>query len=134
MTKYLEGQSINGIVCKGNQLGRTIGFPTANILVGNENPSDFGVYVATVDLPDRRRCQGVANLGVKPTIGSEQPLLEVHIFDFAEDIYGEEIHVRLHKRLRAEQRFPSLDALKKQLQHDRKAAAEAHRTWKLLHP
>lgn len=125
-SNYLEGHQFTGIVCHGNQLGRTIGFPTANLMIGQYPSVNFGVYVSRVELADGRTLAAVANLGVKPTVGSDAPLLEVHILDFAEDIYGTEIAVELGERLRPEERFNSLDALKDQLRHDRDQAAEMH--------
>lgn len=111
--------SFSGIVERGNQIGRTIDFPTANIKVADVEPEHFGVYVCTVKFADRKCASGVCNLGVKPTVGSLAPLLEVHIFDFNDDIYDQTISIFLHEKLRDEQRFDSLSCLREQLQSDK---------------
>ena len=114
----LEVLSFSGPVIAGNRIGRTIGFPTANLAVAEINPRLYGIYTTTVILESGKQYAGISNLGVKPTIGSDKPLLEVHIFDFQEDIYGAHIYATLHKKLRAEQRFDSVEELKKQLTLD----------------
>lgn len=111
-----------GEVITGNRIGRTIGFRTANVAAPQAERDRYGIYTTTVILEDGRSFGAVSNLGVKPTIGSEHPLLEVHIFDFEEDLYGTRIEATLHHRLREERRFPSLEALKAQLALDREAA------------
>ena len=107
---------INGEVVKGNGIGKTIGFPTANILIKNKwklLPSD-GVYAVKVNINDR--CfKGMMNIGQKPTVDGKGKSLEVHIFDFSNDIYGKAIKVKVIKRIRDEKKFKDLQGLKKQL-------------------
>lgn len=118
--------SFSGVVQRGNLLGRTIGFPTANIEVPHVDPQLFGVYVCNVTFNGGKNLPGVCNLGVRPTIGSTVPLLEVHIFDFSDDIYTESISVDLGQKLRAEQRFDTFELLKSQLHLDKAEARVIH--------
>jgi riboflavin kinase/FMN adenylyltransferase len=115
---------ISGVVVKGDQRGRTIGFPTANIGAVDQFkliPGD-GVYAGNVTLKSGAY-KGMLNIGVRPTVdGTNERTLEVHLFDFNEDIYGEPITVRLRHRLRDEARFADLNALKEQLLKDRSEA------------
>ena len=107
---------INGEVVKGNGIGKTIGFPTANILIKNKwklLPSD-GVYAVKVNINDRF-LKGMMNIGQKPTVDGKCKSLEVHIFDFSNDIYGKAIKVKVIKRIRDEKKFKDLQGLKKQL-------------------
>ena len=107
---------ISGEVVKGNGIGKTIGFPTANILIKNKwklLPSD-GVYAVKVNINDRF-FKGMMNIGQKPTIDGKGKSLEVHIFDFSNDIYGKAIKVKVIKRIRDEKKFKDLQGLKKQL-------------------
>jgi riboflavin kinase/FMN adenylyltransferase len=127
VTQYLgEPYQFNGEVVKGNQLGRTIGFPTANIQISDKNkiiPAN-GVYAVELDL-NGERLNGVMNIGTKPTVqDSLQIHLEVFIFDFSSDIYGENLHVYVRDFIRSEKRFSSLDELKLQLRKDEKTARE----------
>ena len=115
--------SITGIVQEGRRLGRTIGFATANIFLGDILAPRFGVYAVMVKHGDKTY-QAVANFGVKPTVGDHEPVLEAHLFDFDADIYGEELEVVFYDFLRAEQKFDGLDALKAQIAADAKAARE----------
>jgi FMN adenylyltransferase (EC 2.7.7.2)/riboflavin kinase (EC 2.7.1.26) len=119
--------SVTGRVVYGNQLGRTLGFPTANIGLGRYRAAVQGVYAVTVTggglLKPHR---GVANVGVKPTIsGGRKPLLEVHILDVEASLYGECLHVDFKHKLRAEMRFDSLEQLKSQIAQD----VESARSW-----
>lgn len=111
---------LSGIVIKGNQLGRTIGFPTANIEV-SENykliPKN-GVYIVSA-IVNNQTIFGMMNIGIKPTLGDNVPTIEVHLLDFSEDIYGQEIQVNVIERLRDEQKFESFEALKSQLEIDK---------------
>jgi riboflavin kinase/FMN adenylyltransferase len=111
---------LSGIVVKGNQLGRTIGFPTANIEV-SENykliPKN-GVYVVSA-IVNNQTIFGMMNIGIKPTLGDNVPTIEVHLLDFSEDIYCQEIQVNVIERLRDEQKFESFEALKSQLEIDK---------------
>lgn len=118
---------ITGAVETGNQVGRQIGFPTANI-----RPNDplkliplEGVYAVIVNIDGEIR-QGMLNIGFRPTIeNSRRQTIEVHIFDFNQEIYNSGIEIAIIKRLRNEKRFPSVDHLKQQLIIDKENAAEA---------
>jgi len=97
--------AIEGVVEKGQQLGRKLGFPTANVPLGEYVAPRFGVYATRTRLRDGRHLPGVANIGVNPTTGLVDPRLEVWIFDFDEDIYGEVIETELLAFLRPEETF-----------------------------
>jgi riboflavin kinase/FMN adenylyltransferase len=111
--------ALAGTVVRGQQLGRRLGFPTANVEVTGLVLPPLGVYAARVRLGGRQ-IAGVLNLGFRPTVsgGETQRHCEVHLLDFAEDLYGQELEVELVKRLRGEVRFPSLEALKGQIELD----------------
>ena len=115
--------SILGTVIKGAQLGRKLGFPTANLAAHNEQFPPNGVYAVDVHR-NSDTLRGVANIGVRPTIENStgERLLEVHILDFDGDLYGEDIEVDFLSFLRPEQRFPNLDALRAQIAADANAA------------
>jgi riboflavin kinase/FMN adenylyltransferase len=120
--------SADGTVAQGRQLGREIGFPTANLPMEDVEillPPN-GVYaVQARTTTNRQVLNGVANLGVRPTIDNEDSLLlEVHFFDFDGDLYGKEIRVEFISRIRGEQRFDGLDALKFQIAEDTERARE----------
>jgi riboflavin kinase/FMN adenylyltransferase len=102
----------------GDKVGRTLGYPTANIPLGNYLRPRYGIYAVTGRLPDGRVLRGAANLGVRPTFDPPKELLEPYFFDFAEDLYGQEIEVALHHFIRPEAKFDSLDALKVQMDAD----------------
>ena len=114
--------SVDGHVAHGDARGRTIGFPTANLKLDGLFTPAFGVYAARVTLEDGCRCNAVANLGKRPTVGGETPLLEVHLFDFAGDLYGKRISVEFISYIRPEQKFSGLEALKAQIAKDCDAA------------
>jgi riboflavin kinase/FMN adenylyltransferase len=115
--------AIRGVVAHGDKRGRTIGFPTANIALGRHLEPARGVYAVMVTLPDGRRVKGVANIGRRPTVNEgPESRLEAHLFDFDEDLYGQELSVALHAFLRGERRFAGLGELKAQIAVD---AAEA---------
>lgn len=111
--------TVLGTVIEGRQLGRTIGFPTANLTVHSEQLPPNGVWAVTVQLGERT-LKGVANLGVRPTVegGEVKKLLEVHLFDFQEDLYGKELTVCFDRFIREEQKFESIDELKQQIAAD----------------
>ena len=112
---------IEGTVIKGRQIGRTIGFRTANILYPIELIDiPFGVYSVLVNYASQTY-QGIANFGVRPTVNGQGALLEVHILDFEKDIYGEVLEVKFIKMLRTERKFDSLDSLKQQISRDIKS-------------
>ena len=115
--------SIAGRVAHGNKLGRTIGFPTANIMLNRLVVPIHGVYAVQVETKTRV-FQGIANVGNRPTINGTKPLLEVHIFDFNRSIYGEAIEVRFIKKLRNEVKFSNFEALKQQIEKDKQQAVE----------
>ena len=101
--------AIEGVVQKGRQLGRQLGFPTANVPLGEYVAPRFGVYATRTRLHDGRNLPGVANIGVNPTTGLVDPRLEVWLFDFDEDIYGEVIETQLIAFLRDEVAFVDAD-------------------------
>jgi riboflavin kinase/FMN adenylyltransferase len=117
--------AVTGIVEKGEQLGRRLGFPTANVATGNlQLPPDGAWAVRAMDAAGRQ-WDGVANLGVRPTVGGAHRLLEVHLFGFSGEIYGENLEVCFEKHLRPEMKFPSLEALRAQISTDAQAARES---------
>jgi riboflavin kinase/FMN adenylyltransferase len=113
---------IDGQVAHGQKLGRQLGFATANLRIKHNPLPMTGVFAVEVGGLGERPLPGVANLGIRPTVGGTRPLLEVHLFDFARDIYGAHISVRFVHKLRDEQRFPNFDALKAQIAADAAAA------------
>ena len=114
-----------GIVVKGDQRGRTIGFPTANLKIENDEKIIPGNGVYAVDLTiNNEFYRGMMNVGVRPTVDGQTKTIEVNIFDFSQDIYELRIRVRVTKFLRKEQKFPGLDALKEQLNLDKAAAQQ----------
>ena len=124
--KYLgRNYSIKGTVVKGRQLGRTIGYPTANLIVDSENkliPSD-GVYAVKV-IVNSNTFGGMLNIGNNPTVEGKGRSIEVNIFDFSEDIYNQSISIIFVNKLREEEKFNGLDALKTQLEKDKLLAIE----------
>ena len=110
--------TIRGTVQHGDKLGRTIGFPTANIDMGPYLRPAYGIYAVTGLLADGRVVPGAANLGVRPHFDPPKELLEPHFFDFSGDLYGQEIEVAFHHFLRPEAKFASLDALTAQIAAD----------------
>jgi riboflavin kinase/FMN adenylyltransferase len=116
---------LRGAVFRGDRLGRELGWPTANILLGRQIEPARGVYAVTVALADGSVVPGVANVGRRPTLGGDPVTrLEAHLFDWSGDLYGQEIRVRLHSFLRPDATFDGLDALKAAIAAD---AAEARR-------
>lgn len=113
---------IDGQVAHGDKIGRQLGFATANIRIKHNPLPMTGVFAVQVSGLGDQPLPGVANLGVRPTVGGTRPLLEVHLFDFDRDIYGKHISVRFVHKLRNEQRFPNFDALKAQIAADAAAA------------
>ena len=109
--------TFSGKVVFGNKLGRTIGIPTANIWVPKSNLPIRGVF-AVKALLKGETFNGIANMGVRPTVGGASPVLEIHIFDFNEEIYGNRIEVEFFKKIRNEQKFENLDKLKEQINLD----------------
>lgn len=119
---------IDGRVITGDKRGRQLGFPTANLEITEYMRPAYGIYAirALVDRPgDSTWIDGVANLGIRPMWRTPEPMLEAHLFDFSEDIYGQVLRVRLIERLRSEAKFETIDALIKQVDRDKIAAREA---------
>jgi riboflavin kinase/FMN adenylyltransferase len=113
--------SVLETVVQGEQRGRQLGFPTLNQVPEEPLPLPFGVYAARIVVRGRSH-DGVCNYGVRPTVGGQQPTLESYLFDFDGQVYGERAEVFPLRLLRAERKFPSLDALKEQIAADREAA------------
>ena len=115
--------TVLGTVIEGRQLGRQLGFPTANLSAHNEQFPPDGVYAVEAAL-GQRKVRGVANIGVRPTLraAAGERLFEVHLFDFAETIYGRDLEVSFRQFLRPEQKFDGLDELKAQIERDSAAA------------
>jgi len=110
--------SMSGRVVRGLSLGRQLGFPTANVhLKRRQTPID-GIFAARITGLAGRTLEGVASVGTRPTVGGGQPLLEVHIFDFDADIYGQYITVHFIARLREERNYPDLEAMTEQMHKD----------------
>ena len=115
--------AITGVVAHGDERGRTIGFPTANIALGQHLEPARGVYAVLTRLPDGRIMPGVANIGRRPTVSdATESRLEAHLFDFAEDLYGQTLSVSLHAFLRAERKFDNFEALRAQIAIDSQEA------------
>ena len=116
------GYSLTGVVVAGNRLGRTIGFPTANMRLYEplKLVPGRGVYVVEVQVLGKT-WRGMTNIGLRPTVGGTYTTIETHILDFDEDIYGLPLTITFLRRLRDEIHFPSLEALKAQLTLDRDA-------------
>lgn len=114
------GCVIKGTVVPGRKLGRKLGFPTANVAAGDTPGAEDGVYAVRVSAGGRTY-EGMANLGHKPSVADagDERLLEVNIFGFTGDIYGQEIEVELVRFIRSEKRFASLDELREAIGTDR---------------
>lgn len=112
---------LSGEVVKGKQLGRTIGFPTANIHIKEDYKKipKNGVYIVETTLHNGRKVFGMMNIGFNPTVNGDKQTIEVHLFDFDADIYGKKIEISLLTYLREEQKFGSVDLLKEQLNQDK---------------
>jgi riboflavin kinase/FMN adenylyltransferase len=115
---------INGKVAYGQQLGRKLGVPTANIRLQKPRPALQGVYATLVHGLREQPIASVANIGYRPTVAGVQPQLEVHLFDFNGDIYGRNISVEVCKFIRNEQKFDGLEQLKAQIERDMQVARE----------
>jgi len=114
---------VDGIVQKGQQLGRTLGFPTANLPLGDLVVPKLGIYCVETRLPDEDVWRpSIASLGTRPTVGGEGVLLETFIFDFDQDIYGQHIQVKFRSFIRGEEKFDDLEALTKQMKKDEAGA------------
>ena len=117
--------SVTGTVVAGDQVGRTLGAPTANIALGNEQLPPDGVYTVMVGIDGEEGCrEAVANLGIRPTVGGKRRLLEVHLLDFEGNLYGRKLEIFFGKMIRREQKFEGHVELRNQIQAD---LAEARR-------
>ena len=123
---------ILGRVIHGNELGRTIGFPTANIRLHRQVNPAKGVYAVKVRLKSGAFFNGVANIGTRPTINGVNQLLEAHLFDFQGDLYGQWLDVELCHKIRDEMKFPSFDDLKAQIAQDVETAKNVFKTDRTL--
>jgi riboflavin kinase/FMN adenylyltransferase len=110
--------AIAGKVVRGNQLGRTLGFPTANLRFGRQRPPLSGIFAVRVHGVAARPWPAVASFGTRPTVGGREPLLEAHLFDFDGDLYGRRIEVEFVAKLRDEEHFDGLPALVAQMERD----------------
>jgi riboflavin kinase / FMN adenylyltransferase len=121
---HILGQpfAIEGIVRRGRQLGRQLGFPTANVALEDYVVPKLGVYATRTRLPDGRVVPGVANLGNNPTTGEVETRLETWLFDFDEDLYGQTLETQLIAFLRPEEKFSSIEAMVEQIHEDERQA------------
>jgi riboflavin kinase/FMN adenylyltransferase len=117
--------TVRGTVQHGDKNGRLLGFPTANIDMGNYLRPLYGVYAVRGRLPDGRVVDGAANLGIRPQFDPPKELLEPQFFDFSDDLYGTEIEVEFHAFLRGEAKFAGLEELTAQIGRDCDAARTA---------
>ena len=119
------GYALKGVVVAGNRLGRTIGFPTANMKLYEplKLVPGRGVYAVEAEVLGKKY-RGMTNIGLRPTVGGSFTTIETHILDFDEDIYGLPLRITFLRRLRNEVHFPSLEALKEQLEKDRECCRE----------
>ena len=115
-----ENNILTGVVVKGNQLGRKIGFPTVNLIPGKDQEILLkkGVYAVRVKV-NQNVFDGMANIGIRPTLEQHDLTIEAHLFDFSDDIYGETITIFFHEFIRDEQKFSGLEELKSQLAKDK---------------
>lgn len=114
--------AIGGRVVRGQQLGRTLGFPTANLRLAGKTPALSGIYATRVHGIAETPWPSVSSLGTRPTVDGVEPLLEAHLFDFAGDLYGRRIEVEFVAKLRDELKFPDLPALTAQMHRDAEQA------------
>jgi riboflavin kinase/FMN adenylyltransferase len=114
--------AIEGRVVRGKQLGRTLGYPTANIRLQGKKPALMGIYATWIHGVGDVPVAGVSSLGTRPTVNGREPLLEAHLFDFNGDLYGKTIRVEFVRKLRDEEKFDGLDALIVQMDQDAEQA------------
>lgn len=121
----MKGSVFEGTVVQGDRLGRTMGFPTANLKIDNGTVVPAGVFACRATLNDGTVCPGMMNVGIRPTVNlGEERRVEVHLFDFNGDLYGQKLRIEIMAFIRGERKFDSLDALKDRLKQDRVAARE----------
>jgi riboflavin kinase/FMN adenylyltransferase len=116
--------AIEGVVVEGRKLGRTLGYPTANVGLGEYVRPRLGIYVTRTRLPDGRILGGASSIGENPTVGEVEARLEVHLFDFDEELYGQTIETELIAFLRPEVKFASVEAMVEQIHTDADQARE----------
>ena len=114
--------AVEGVVERGDARGRDLGYPTANLRLGDYQRPAYGIYAVRVRLDDEREFPGVASLGIRPTFEPPVELLEAFLFDFDEDLYGRTIEVALHAYIRPEEKFDDLAALSARMREDEAAA------------
>ena len=121
----MKGSVFEGTVVQGDRLGRTIGFPTANLKIDDGTVVPAGVFACRATLNNGSVCPGMMNVGIRPTVNlGEERRVEVHLFDFNDDLYGQRLRIELLDFIRGETKFESLEALKDQLKQDRVSARE----------
>ena len=121
---------ISGRVVHGDKIGRTIGVPTANVLLNRVRSPLHGVYAVSVEGVANGLLPAVANVGSRPTVNGKELRLETHIFDFDQDIYGRRVHVLFHAKIRDEEKFSGVEALKAKIQQDMQSARDYFRQQK----
>lgn len=116
---------LTGTVAKGRQLGRTIGYPTANIAIPESYKlvPETGVYIASA-IVDGKEVPGMMSIGTNPTVGGMEQSIEIHLFDFDAELYGKTLQLNLHKRLRSEEKFASIEILKDKLDEDKQLSLD----------
>ncbi len=119
LASKLLGRSFtySGKVVYGQQLGAQLGIPTANLWLPKNKLPISGVYIVKVNL-DKEELNGIANMGIRPTVGGELPVLEIHLLDFSQSIYGKTLTVEFLKKVRDEKKFENINALKEQIFKD----------------
>lgn len=117
-----------GRVCHGDKRGRQIGFPTANLAIKRKKWPLSGVFAITAQTPGGLTHKGVANIGKRPTFSGQKILLEVHLFDFNDDLYGKKLIVTFKAKIRDEKKFHSLESLVKQITEDAETARQYHQS------
>ena len=110
--------TIEGMVQRGDQRGRELGYPTANLALGDYQRPKYGIYAVRVTLDDGSEYPGVASLGVRPTFDPPQELLEAHLFGFDGDLYGRKVEVALHEYIREEKKFDGIEPLITHMKED----------------
>lgn len=121
----MKGSVFEGTVVQGDRLGRTIGFPTANLKIDDGTVVPAGVFACRATLNNGSVCPGMMNVGIRPTVNlGEERRVEVHLFDFNGDLYGQRLRIELLDFIRGEKKFENLEALKDQLKQDRVSARE----------
>ena len=124
--------SISGSVVHGDKLGRDLGFATANVSMQHNRPPLSGIFAVRLHGAGAEALDGVASLGVRPTVkaAGAEAVLEVHVFDFAGEIYGEHVRVEFLRKIRDEEKYPDLDTLKAQIARDCEAARQVLREFR----